>query len=114
MAYYSNLPVYDDCMKLLVSYEQALADLSPDIKQDFGSEVRETLIEVMVCVYRAKAVVDRYQNIQSAIDNLVRAQILLNLMNELNAISPDQFTALSNGIMNISKQLSAWRQKSRK
>ena len=114
MASYTNLPVYNDCLKLLVYYEQLLTGMPRDKRFGVGGEVRAALIEVMVFVYKAnKSVSGRRQNLQSALDYMVRAQILMRLMNELKVISAKQFMLMAEQTVNISKQLGAWEKKSK-
>lgn len=87
MASYTNLPVYNDCLKLLVYYEQLLTGMPRDKRFGVGGEVRAALIEVMVFVYKAnKSVSGRRQNLQSALDYMVRAQIITSSIGNMRSL----------------------------
>ncbi len=114
MPSYTDLPVYNDCLTLLVFYEQLIEHMPRDKRFGVGGEARKSMIDVMVCVYKAnKSVVGRKENIAAALENMVRVQILLRLLNELKVISAKQFMMTAEQTVNITKQLGAWHNKTK-
>ncbi len=108
---YYELPVYNDCMKLLVTLDRFSTNMSRDYKFTTGQRMRELLTNMIVLVYRANRIRDKKCIISEIKENLVEVQVLCRMLSEIGQISGRQFVALAEQTACIGKQLVAWERK---
>ena len=108
---YYELPVYNDCMKLLVTLDRFSSNMSRDYKFTTGQRMRELLTNMIVLIYRANRIRDKRSIISEVKENLLEVQVLCRMLSEIGQISGKQFVALAEQTACIGKQLTAWEKK---
>lgn len=108
MAIYTNLPVFEETYQLLKESIGFIARMQRDFRYDMGSQLKRTLLDMCVLIYRANQSVQKFELIREARCKLVEVKLLLRLFNELKHLSDKQFAATMEHTVSISKQLTAW------
>ena len=108
MALFDQLPVYKECYSLLYMFFKELNNVPRDIKFTLVQSLRNDLVSMMVCVYKANSNINRIDNVQLAREILAGVIIKVRLLHDLQHISTKFYAQASNRMESISKQLTAW------
>lgn len=108
---YYELPVHNDCMKLLVNLDHFSTNMSRDYKFTTGQRMRGLVTNMIVLIYRANRIRDKRPVIAEVKENLIEVQVLCRMLSEIGQISGKQFVALAEQTACIGKQLTAWEKK---
>ena len=108
---YFELPVYNDCMKLLVTLDRFSCNMSRDYKFTTGQRMRGLLTNMIVLIYRANKTRDKKPVIAEIKEGLLEVQVLCRMLSEIGQISGKQYVVLAEQTASIGKQLTAWEKK---
>ncbi|WP_329903454.1 four helix bundle protein [Porphyromonas pogonae] len=105
---YENLPVYKATFDLLIYVYRYTVKIQREYRYTLAEEMKRTLQEVLMEIYRANIVRDKADHISRARQELVRVRVHFRLMRELKLLSLKQCVMITESIADISKQLTAW------
>lgn len=108
MAIYDNLPVFKASYDLVIEIFKMCGGMPRDYKYTIGEKLKNTLIELMVGIYKANTDTDRAEMIRQCRQQVVEAKLYLRLLHDLKQLSTKRFATLAEDIEVISKQLKAW------
>ena len=108
MAIYTNLPVYEDSYQLLLNLVNFSRNMQRDFRYTMGEQVKNTIMEMMVLIFKANKAKNKTEHIALAREKLAEIQIVIRLLNEFKQLSDKQFIALVEKTASISKQLASW------
>jgi len=108
MAVYDNLPVFKVSYDLVVEVFKLCGSMQRDYKFTIGEKLKNTLIELMVGIYRANVEVERMEMIRQCRQYVVQVKLYLRLLHDLDQLSTKRFAGLSENVETISNQLTAW------
>ncbi len=114
MAIYTNLPVYEDTYQLFLQLILLSSKMQRDFKFTVGEQIKKTLIDMMVLIYKANKSMDKVLQISLAREKLVEVQLIIRVFNDTRQISDKQFVLLAERTTSISKQLACWEKSSHK
>jgi len=79
-----------------------------DFRYTLGEQMKQTVVEIMVLIFKANKTKDKVGYISEAREKLVEVQVLSRLLNDLKQVSDKQYLTAAVKIEGISKQLTAW------
>ena len=104
-----NLPVFKATYDLLLYIYKINKDISREYKFSLTENIKKDILDLLVCIYNVETSQDKVSVLDKALDNILRAQLQIRLLNDLKQISLKQYSELSLKIDSISKQLTNWR-----
>lgn len=108
MALYSELPVYKSTYLLLQHLVQMTPSWQRDYRYTLGEDLKKELMSLLMAIYRANSVTDKYTVIGEARESIERTKIYIRLLRDLKQIGSERYTALMDETGSISKQLAKW------
>ena len=108
MAVYSNLPVFKASYDLVIEVYGICNHLHRDYKYTLGEKLKNTLIDLMVEIYKAHLATDKLEDVQMCRRQVVAIKIYLRLLHDLKQLSVKRFAILADKMDIISRQLTAW------
>jgi hypothetical protein len=108
MAIYDNLEVFKATYDLLLFVFQFTPNVKRDYRYTLAEKVKDNIIELCLCIYRANAAKDRVPDIRQARERLVTVKLMCRMLTDLKQISVRQFAVVCTHTESISKQLQAW------
>ena len=108
MAIYTNLPVYKDTYSLLLNLCMLMPRLPRDSRYTIGQELRKTVMEIILLIYRANRVRSKCAIISQMRESMLQAQVYVRLLCDMRQISEKKYAELLDQSSSISRQLSAW------
>lgn len=114
MAIYDNLEVFKASYDLLLYVFQFTPNIKRDYRYTLAEKIKDNIIELCLCIYRANAAKDRVPDIRDARERLVTIKLMCRMLTDLKQISVKQFAVVCTHTETISKQLVAWQKYSEK
>lgn len=114
MAIYDNLEVFKASYDLLLYVFQFTPNVKRDYRYTLAEKIKDNIIELCLCIYRANASKDRVPDIRQARERLVTIKLMCRMLTDLKQISVKQFAVVCTHTESISKQLQAWQKYSEK
>ena len=111
MALYNELPVYKSTYRLLLKLVGMSVGWQRDYRYTLGQELKAELVDLLVKIYRANSIKDKFETLSSARESIERVKIYVRLLRDLRQIGIDAYAALADETAGISKQLAAWHSK---
>ena len=108
MAIYTNLPVYKDTYSLLLNLSIMMPRLPRDSRYTIGQELRKTVMDNILLIYRANRVRNKCPLISQMRENVLQTQVYVRLLCDMRQISERKYAELLEQTSSISRQLSAW------
>lgn len=108
MAIYTNLPVYEECYQLLLQLVTFSRQMQRDFRYTLGEKLQQTVVEIIVLIFKANKVEQKRQHIADARDKLVEAQVMMRVLNDIRQFSDKQYVQLVERTTSVSKQLASW------
>lgn len=113
MAQYTDLPLYIDSVKMLITFETYCRKMDRDQRYTNGQRIKQLLTDVIIQIYKACKYPDKTAYLATAQENIVEVQVLLRILNELHQVSDKQYVIMAEQSCGLMKQLAAWEHKSR-
>lgn len=114
MAIYDNLEVFKASYDLLLYVFQFTPNVKRDYRYTLAEKIKDNIIELCLCIYRANGAKDRVPDIRQARERLVAIKLMCRMLTDLKQISVRQFAVVCTHTESISKQLQAWQKYSEK
>ncbi len=108
MAIYDNLQVFKASYDLLLYVFQFTPNIRRDYRYSLAEKIKENIIELCLCIYRANGSKNRVPDIREARERLVTIKLLCRMLTDLHQISVRQFAVVCTHAETIAKQLTAW------
>lgn len=108
MAIYDNLEVFKASYDLLLFVFQFTPNVKRDYRYTLAEKIKDNIIELCLCIYRANVAKDRVPDIRNARERLVTIKLMCRMLTDLKQISVRQFAVVCTHTESISKQLQAW------
>jgi len=108
MALSNELPVYKATYDLLLAIFRMVKNFSKEYKYTLGENLKKETIDLLVLIYRANSVREKFDVLQSAREQVEIIRLMIRLIKDLHQINLDKFVFLNQNIENVSKQLSGW------
>ena len=115
MTTYYNLPVYKKSYDLLLDIFRLTKDFSREYKYTIGEELKKETMAMIIDIYRANSDIDdRMSHIATAREHIEVIRLLVRLVRDLQQIKISRIAKISSKIEELSKQLTAWGNYSKK
>ncbi|WP_417152705.1 four helix bundle protein [Rikenella microfusus] len=114
MAIYDNLEVFKASYDLLLYVFQFTPNVKRDYRYTLAEKIKDNIIELCLCIYRANGAKDRVPDIRQARERLVTIKLMCRMLTDLKQISVRQFAVVCTHTESISRQLQAWQRYSEK
>lgn len=114
MAIYTNLPVYEETYQLLLQLVTFNRQLHRDFRYTLGEKLLQTVIDIIVLIFKANKVVEKTPLIAEARERLVEAQVMMRVLNDTRQLSDKQYVQLVERSTSVSKQLASWERSAEK
>lgn len=108
MAIYTNLPIYKASYDLLLSLTKLMPNLPRDCRYTLGQDIRKTIMELIVLIYRANRTNYKVKIISEMRELLLEAQVYLRLMKDMRYLAERKYLELAELTSSMSKQLASW------
>lgn len=108
VAIYTNLPVYEECYQLLLQLVTFSRQMQRDFRYTIGEKLQQTVVEIIVLIFKANKVEQKRQHIADAREKLVEAQVMMRVLNDIRQFSDKQYVQLVERTTSVSKQLASW------
>ncbi|MDR0873097.1 MAG: four helix bundle protein [Prevotellaceae bacterium] len=105
---YDQLPVFKLAYDLHLSFFTAFENLSRDYKYAICEEMKKSMKEVCVNIFRANVRPVKGTSVALARENLEMVRLDLRVLQDLKQINTDKFVDLNIKLEGISKQLAFW------
>lgn len=108
MAIYTNLPLYKASYTLMLSLSRMMPNLPRDCRYSVGKDAQQKIMDIIILIYNANREHNKMPMIRKMQNAILEVQIYVRLMNDMRYISENKYFELSEQIVSISKQMSAW------
>jgi hypothetical protein len=108
MAIYTQLPVYEKTLRLLLDVVPCTMRMQRDYRYTMGEQLKRCIMDILILIFKANKTEQKDEYISIAREKLVEVQIMMRVLNELRQISDKQFVMFAEMTENVSKQLSSW------
>lgn len=109
MALHTNLPIYRVAYGLLDAITDLAKNMPRDFKASIGGKLRDECVEIVVLIFRANCAREKAPHLDSLIERLQVAELLLRLSRDKRLISTGQYAKAVDLTTAIGKQASGWR-----
>lgn len=109
MALHTQLPIYKDAYGLLDVVTDLARNMPREFKQSIGGKLRDEAVEIVVLIFRANVAREKAPHINTLIERLQVAELLLRLSCDKRLISRPQYGKAIEISTRIGKQAHGWR-----
>jgi len=109
MALHHQLPIYKVAYDLLNAITDLAKNMPRDFKASIGGKLRDECVEIVVLIFRANCSREKAAHLESLIERLQVAELLLRLSRDKRLISTGQYALAVELTNSIGKQASGWR-----
>jgi len=110
MAQYEHLPVYKSIYDLIIYFHKLSRRFPKDFKYGLAQELRENLTEILDKV----VIASKEQTLFEGEILIERVKLKIRMLKDLNVISLKSYEFVSRSLVDISKQISAWKKWAKK
>lgn len=114
MAFYTELPVYKDSYQLVLRVFEVTRDFPREYKYTLGQDMKRDALHLLRYIYRANKHQNRVEHLEVFLDELELLKLEIRLCVEMKLISLKKQALLSELLARIGKQVTGWRNASRK
>ena len=109
MALHTQLPIYKVAYSLFDLSTDLAKNMPRDFKQGIGGKLRDECVEIVVLIFRANCSKEKAPHLETLIERLQVAELLLRLSRDKRLISTAQYAAAIELTQSIGKQAGGWR-----
>jgi len=109
MALHTTLPIYKAAYDLFDVIVDLAKNMPRDFKQSIGGKLRDECIEILTLVFRANTSQEKAPHLDTLIERLQVAELLLRLAKDKRLISVGQYAKAVQFTQSIGKQANGWR-----
>ncbi|CZH55639.1 MULTISPECIES: four helix bundle protein [Legionella] len=114
MAFYTELPVYKDSYQLVLRVFEVTRDFPREYRYTLGQDMKRDALHLLRCIYRANKHQNRIEHLEVFLDEMELLKLEVRLCVEMKLISLKRQAQLSELLTRIGKQVTGWRNASRK
>jgi hypothetical protein len=109
MALHTELPIYKQAYDLFDAITDLAKNMPRDFKASIGGKLRDECIEILVLIFRANCAREKASHLESLIEQLQVAELLLRLSRDKRLISTSQYAKTIQITNSVGKQAGGWR-----
>jgi hypothetical protein len=109
MAITSELPIYKVAYDLLDAITDLARNMPRDFKQSIGGKLRDECVEIVTLIFRANCAREKASHIETLLERLQVAELLLRLSRDKQLISTGQYAKAIKLTDQVGKQAGGWR-----
>jgi hypothetical protein len=109
MAITSELPIYKVAYDLLDAITDLARNMPRDFKQSIGGKLRDECVEIVTLIFRANCAREKAPHLETLIERLQVAELLLRLSRDKRLISTGQYAKAVALTDKVGKQAGGWR-----
>jgi hypothetical protein len=109
MAITSELPIYKVAYDLLDAITDLSIHMRRDFKQSIGNKLRDECVEIVTLIFRANCAREKASHIETLLERLQVAELLLRLARDKLLISTGQYAKAIALTDKVGKQAGGWR-----
>jgi hypothetical protein len=109
MSLAKDLPIYKVAYDLLDVITTLAANMPRDFKQSIGGKLRDECVEIVVLIFRANCAQEKAPHLETLIERLQVAELLLRLSRDKRLISTGQYAKAVELTTSVGKQAGGWR-----
>ncbi|MDE3023147.1 MAG: four helix bundle protein [Pseudomonadota bacterium] len=109
MTLHTELPIYKVAYDLLDAITNLVKNMPRDFKISIGGKLRDECVEIVVLIFRANCAIEKTSHLESLIERLQVADLLLRLARDKRLISTGQYAKAIELTNKVGKQAGGWR-----
>ncbi|MDE3023630.1 MAG: four helix bundle protein [Pseudomonadota bacterium] len=109
MTLHTELPIYKVAYDLLDAITDLAKNMPRDFKISIGGKLRDECVEIVVLIFRANCAIEKTLHLESLIERLQVADLLLRLSRDKRLISTGQYAKAIELTNKVGKQAGGWR-----
>jgi hypothetical protein len=109
MALHTDLPIYKVAYDLLDAITDLAKNMPRDFKQSIGGKLRDEGVEIVTLIFRANCAREKAPHLETLIERLQVAELLLRLSRDKRLISTGQYAKAIELTNKVGKQAGGWR-----
>jgi hypothetical protein len=109
MALHTELPIYKVAYDLLDAITDLAKNMRRDFKQSIGGKLRDEGVEIVTLIFRANCAREKAPHLETLIERLQVAELLLRLSRDKRLISTGQYAKAIELTNKVGKQAGGWR-----
>ncbi len=109
MAHHTQLPIYRAAYSLLDVIIELARNMPREFKASIGGKLRDETVEIVTLIFRANTSREKAPHIETMLERLQVAELLLRLSRDKRLISTGQYAKAAELTTSIGKQASGWR-----
>lgn len=109
MALHTQLPIYKVAYDLFDTVTDLAKNMPRDFKASIGGKLRDECVEIMVLIFRANCAREKAHHLESLIERLQVAELLLRLAKDKRLISVAQYAKAVELTTSVGRQAGGWR-----
>lgn len=109
MALHTELPIYKVAYDLLDAITDLAKNMPRDFKQSIGGKLRDEGVEIVTLIFRANCAREKAPHLETLIERLQVAELLLRLSRDKRLISTGQYAKAIELTNKVGKQAGGWR-----
>jgi hypothetical protein len=109
MALYYDLPVYQEVYALILELFNSTSHFSREYKYSLGQDIKRDGLSLVRSIYRANKNKDKRPYLEAFLDDFELLKLELRLCSDLKLISQARHAVLSERMVRVGKQVTAWR-----
>jgi hypothetical protein len=113
MGFHTELQIYQATYGLLDFIMELVKNMPRDYKQHIGGKLRDIGIEATTLIFRANVARDKVPHLDTLIERLQEAELLLRLSRDKRLISTGQYSKDIEMTRAAGKQAGGWRRQQR-
>lgn len=114
MAQYEHLPLFKTAYDFKLYFVKLSRGFPKDFKYGLAAEIRELCLKIIDNIILANNSIDKTEYLKNMSTAIERIKIKVRLLNDLKVIKLSSYKYISEQLVNLSKQTTAWRTWSQK
>ena len=108
MAQYQHLPIYKLTYDLLLRIMVATNDFPREHKYTLGQQMKDEVMQLIICIYRANSVPDRRAHISAILERIQVIQVMMRLAHDLHVLARGHYVGMVEMTDSLARQAQGW------
>lgn len=114
MAQYEHLPLFKKAYDFKLYFVKLSRGFPKDFKYGIATEIRQLCLKIIDDIVLANDNADKKKYLQDILTTIVRIKVKVRLLKDLNVIKLSSYKYISEALVDLSKQTTAWKSWSEK
>jgi hypothetical protein len=114
MARYQHLPIYKTGYELLGQVVHVTKDFPREFKFTIGQRLRDEVIEVLVLVYRANNLQDKFAVLSEILERVLVIELMIRLCHDMRILARKHYAGLVMIVESLARQAEGWKKSATK